>query len=213
MRKRFLRFFLGLVGIVLLASLAIILSMIFSTRAFRYSAVRDLPSRPVAIVFGAGVRRDGSLTPMLADRVNMAADLYKSGKVQKILMTGDNSSPDYDEVTNMQRFAEQDGIPASVITLDYAGFSTYESCYRAKTIFGVTSAITVTQRYHQPRAVYDCRTLGIDAVGISLPDWERYSSKMPLYTVREIGAQLKAWIQLNITHPKPTFLGKYEGLK
>jgi vancomycin permeability regulator SanA len=100
----------------------------------RYNRAEAVPTKPVAVVFGAGVWTDGTPSPMLADRVSASVELYKQGKVQKILMTGDNSKPDYDEVTAMQRFAVEKGVPEKDITLDYAGFSTYESCYRAKEI-------------------------------------------------------------------------------
>ncbi len=120
------------------------------TRPYRYTAAHQVPPQRVAIIFGAGVRPDGSLTWMLADRVQMGVTLYQQGKVDKLLMTGDNSSTNYDEVTAMKRYAVEAGVHAEDITLDYAGFSTYESCYRARAIFGVAQAVLVTQAYHLP---------------------------------------------------------------
>jgi vancomycin permeability regulator SanA len=184
----------------------------FATSAVRYDNPYTVPQEPVAIIFGAGVRPGGRLSPMLADRVEAGIQLYQEGRVRKLLMTGDNSRIDYDEVTAMQRFAEERGVPTEDITLDYAGFNTYDSCYRARAIFGVENAILVTQRYHLPRAVYTCRQLGIRAVGLGTPDWERYPRVMGPYSMREALATLNALWEVHITRPEPTFLGPFEGL-
>lgn len=183
-----------------------------STSSLRYDDPDSVPQEPVAIIFGAGVRPGGRLSPMLADRVEAGIHLYQTGRVRKLLMTGDNSRADYDEVTAMQRFAEERGVPAEDITLDYAGFSTYESCYRAQAIFGIEQAVLVTQQYHLPRAVYTCRRLGVHAVGLGTPDWERYPRVMGTYSVREALATLNALWEVHITRPEPTFLGPFEGL-
>jgi vancomycin permeability regulator SanA len=191
-----------------------------ATRAYRYSDPAAVPPRRVALVFGAGVVR-GWPTPALAQRIRGAADLYHQGQVEKLLMTGDNSRVEYDEVSAMRLYAIELGVPAEDITLDYAGFSTYESCYRARDIFGVQEAVLVTQHYHLPRAVYTCRQLGVDAVGYGLPDWlhdranmpVRYSDReMVLYTAREVLATLKALWQVHVSRPLPTFLGPFEGI-
>jgi vancomycin permeability regulator SanA len=165
----------------------------------------DVPQKPVAIVFGARVRRSGVLSPVLADRVLTAVELYKAGKVHKLLMTGDNSRKDYDEPTAMKNFAVKQGVPPEDIALDYAGFRTYDSCYRAKAIFGVTSAILVTQKFHLPRAVYTARHLGINAVGVPA-DRHDYSFQKRL-SFREKWATALAWVQVHVTKPKPHFLG------
>ncbi len=175
-----------------------------STAGLTYSTA-DAPQKPVAIVFGARVRRNGVLSPVLADRVLTAVELYKSGKVRKLLMTGDNSRKEYDEPTAMKDFAVKHGVPPEDIALDYAGFRTYDSCYRAKAIFGVTSAILVTQKFHLPRAVYTARHLGINAVGVSA-DRHDYSFQNRL-SFREKWATALAWVQVHVTKPKPYFLG------
>ncbi|NJK40094.1 MAG: DUF218 domain-containing protein [Oscillatoriales cyanobacterium RM2_1_1] len=183
------------------------------TRGRCYTVLSQVPAKPVAIVFGAGVWADGTPTPMLADRVQGAIDLYRSGQVQKILMTGDNATPEYNEVVAMQRYAEQHGVPATAIKLDYAGFSTYESCYRAKEIFGIDQAVLVTQQYHLPRAVYTCNRLGVDAVGYGTQDWGRFrDDSMRFYAQRELLATVKAVLEVHLLHPKPTFLGPFEGM-
>lgn len=180
----------------------------------RYTEASQVPKQKVAIVFGAGIYPDGTPSPMLADRVDAAVELYKKGRVQKLLMTGDNSRDDYDEVSAMQRHAIAQGIPIEDITLDHAGFSTYESCYRAKEIFGIQQAVLVTQNFHLSRAIYTCQQLNVEAVGLGTPDWGSYSkATVTRYTAREKLSVLKALWEVHISRPSPTFLGKFEGIK
>lgn len=170
-----------------------------------YDSATEVPPVPVAIVFGAGLQADGSPSWMLADRVDAAAELFKAGKVQRILMTGDNSSLGYNEVASMKQRAVSQGVPADRVNLDYAGFRTYDSCYRAKAIFGVTKAVLVTQRYHLYRALFLARAFGIDAVGLAAG-----SGNYPMqeyYDAREIAAMSVSWLEVNLTHPLPHYLG------
>ena len=151
---------------------------------------------------------------MLADRVSAAAELYKQGRVQKLLMSGDNSSEDYDEVTAMKDYAVELGVSSEDITLDHAGFSTYESCYRAKEIFGIEQAVIVTQKFHLSRAVYLCNNLNVSAVGLGTPDWEAYPFRnVMFYSLREKFSTLKALWEVHITRPQPTVLGPFEGIE
>lgn len=203
---------LGALSLVVLP-LAIAAYMDWATSDLRFRDPRQVPSKSVAIVFGAAVYPSGRLSPMLAARVRQAAEVYRAGRVQKILMTGDNSRTDYDEVTTMKRYAVELGVPADVIHLDYAGFSTYESCYRARVIFGIRDAIVITQGYHLSRAVYTCAHLGIDTVGLETNDHGDYSAAvMRRHVVREILATGKALWDIHLRKPLPTFLGKYEGM-
>ena len=179
-------------------------------RANRYIvSPRNAPERPVAVVFGAGLLRDGSPTPILRDRVATAADLYARGLVKKLLFSGDNRFIYYNEPEAMRRYALGLGVPNGAIVLDYAGRRTYDTCYRAKAIFGVRRALLVTQKFHLPRAVYTCRTLGIDALGVPA-DRTRYRT-MPyiFWNARELLATVRALVDLHLTHPLPV-LGKYE---
>lgn len=183
------------------------------THKLRHTSNSDLEPDSVAIVFGAGVYADGTPTPMLADRLDRGIELYRLGKIQKLLMSGDNGSTDYDEVTNMQRYATDRGVPASAITLDYAGFSTYDTCYRARVIFGIREGILLTQSFHLPRAVYTCNHLGINAQGLGTPDQIKYNrSELNYYQFRETIATIKALWQIHVTRPSPKFLGEYEGM-
>src|SRR5262252_6459387 len=124
----------------------------------------------VALVLGAGLNGNGSVSWFLRDRLDGAIKLYRMGKVDGLLLSGDNHVTSYDEPAAMKAYALARGVPAGAITLDYAGFDTYDSCYRAHAIFGVASAEVVTQAYHAPRAVYLCRAAGIDADGLSVAD-------------------------------------------
>ncbi|HYP19563.1 MAG TPA: ElyC/SanA/YdcF family protein, partial [Chloroflexia bacterium] len=118
-----------------------------------------LPRNHVALVFGAGLRPDGGPSAILEDRVATAADLYKAGKVDKLLMTGDNSQVDYNEVEAMRKAAVSQGVADRDIVLDYAGFNTWDSCYRAREVFSLKEATLVTQRFHLPRALHACNYL------------------------------------------------------
>jgi vancomycin permeability regulator SanA len=203
-------------AIVLVTCVAIVgvrLYVTMDTAQRRYVALSVVPARQVALVFGAGLLPDGSPSPMLADRVDAAAELYRAGKVRQLLFSGDNSRPEYNEVGSMFKYAVERGVPQAAITLDYAGFDTYDSCYRAHAIFGVTSAILVTQRYHLPRAGYDCTMLGIDAVGVGTPDWGAYGdSMMASYEVRETIADVKSLWDVNVSHRPATLTGAYVGM-
>ena len=176
-----------------------------------FSDVPAVPERPVALVLGAGLYPDGSPTPMLADRVAGAVALYRNGTVGQLLLSGDNSTANYDEPTTMRRLALNAGVPAAAITLDYAGFSTFESCARATRIFGVQAAIVVTQDFHAARAVQLCRASGIDTVAFAQSSATYSNSSVEMLRMRERLASVKSlWSAL--LRPDPTFLGAFEGL-
>jgi len=160
-----------------------------------------------AIVFGAGLTADGGATTVLKDRVATAAALYNAGKVEKLLMSGDNRYLNYNEPGAMKEYALQIGIPEEAIVLDYAGRRTYDTCYRAKEIFQLSEVILVTQKFHLPRALYTCSSLGLEAVGVSA-DMRTYRD-IGYWNIREIPARLIAFIQVHITHPEPV-LGDQE---
>jgi vancomycin permeability regulator SanA len=124
-----------------------------------------VPAAPVALVLGAQVYADGTPSAYLAARLDLAKRLLATGKVKAILLSGDHRSWDYDEPGSMEVYLLAHGVPARQIVLDYAGFDTYDSCARAKRIFGVRQAIVVTQSFHVGRAVALCRHLGVEATG------------------------------------------------
>ena len=172
-----------------------------SVNAFIFRDVAGAPTAPVAMVFGAGVTPGGYLTPILADRVETAIALYRAGKVRKLIMTGDNRFAWYNEPGAMGAYAQARGVPAKDIVFDYAGRRTYDSCYRGRHIFGIQRAILVTQEYHLTRAVYTCRRMGIDAIGMAA---DRPPLKVALqFRLRELPALLVAWWDTNVRHPIP----------
>ncbi|MCD6553739.1 MAG: YdcF family protein [Anaerolineae bacterium] len=170
-----------------------------------YRDIADVPPRRVALVFGAGVWPGGTLSHILADRVDTAVDLYRAGKVQKLLMSGDNRFINYNEPQHMKEYALARGVPEADIVLDYAGRRTYDSCYRARAIFGVHEVILVTQDYHIDRALFTCNGVGVDAIGV-IADRRSYV-KGRQYWLREIPAMALAWWDVTIAHPVPV-LGK-----
>ena len=167
---------------------------------FTYDA-DTVSTHRVAIVFGAGIYADGRLTAVLEDRMMTAIGLYEQGKVDKILVSGDNRTLEYDEPTAMLNFALAQGVAAADIQPDYAGWSTYDTCYRARHIFQVEEAIVITQEFHLPRAILTCRQLGITAVGIAA-DRQSYA-RARWFAVREIGATSKALLELIRHQPAP----------
>lgn len=165
--------------------------------------IDNAPQRPTAIVFGAGLWRDGSPTPVLRDRVATAARLYQDGKVQQLIMSGGFTSAGYDEPEAMRRFALELGVPDEAIVLDKAGQRTYDTCYRAAHVFGVSQAILVTQGFHLPRAVYLCNSLGLPAVGVA-SDLRQYRHRSVMYwNIREIPATLAALWDVHVARPLP----------
>lgn len=157
----------------------------------------------LAIVFGAGLWRDGTPTPVLRDRVATAASLFFAGKVEKILMSGDNWVVEYNEPAAMREYAISLGVPDEAIVLDYAGRRTYDTCYRAREIFGVKRAILVTQNFHMPRALYLCNHLGVSAIGVEA-DGRIYRRRSLFYwNLRELPATLVALWEVHITRPVP----------
>jgi SanA protein len=166
-----------------------------------WTAPHSVPEQPVAIVFGAGITPDGRLTPMLRDRVDAAIELYYAGGVQKILLSGDNRFVDYDEPGRMYDYALAKGVPPEVLVRDYAGRRTYDTCYRAKAIFGVEHATLVTQSFHLPRALFTCEGLGLEVIGLSA-DLQDYRSTS-YYALRDGVALLRAWWDVVVARPEP----------
>lgn len=171
--------------------------------------VETVSSARVALVLGAGLNRDGTPGVVLQDRVSKAAELYFSGKVEKLLMSGDNTSLHYNEPAAMQEFAISIGVPEEDIILDYAGRRTYDSCYRAQAIFGVDKMIVVTQAYHLPRALFLCNAFDIEADGVPADDANYRLRFYTFWWTREIFASLNAYWDVLIAHPEP-ILGEPE---
>lgn len=173
-----------------------------SNLIYSYEDVKEIEEAPVAIVFGAAVNPSTQLpSDILQDRIITAVDLYNNGKVQKLLLSGDNRVTHYNEPIVMKRFGEILSVPEEDLIEDFAGRRTYDTCYRAKEIFGIDKAILVTQEYHLYRALYTCRVLGIDVIGVSSARQPYLGQKY--YNIREIPATLLAFLEVHLLHPKP----------
>jgi len=169
------------------------------------SELDDIGPADCALVPGALVYGDGRLSWVLRDRVDYAIELYKAGKVKKLLLTGDHGQKDYDEVNAMKDYAAAQGVPEDDIFLDHAGFSTYESMYRARDVFRASRVIVVTQAFHLSRAVYDARRLGLDAEGVA-SNPRRYANETK-DALRESLARVKDFFYVNLMRPLPKYLG------
>ncbi|KQX16917.1 hypothetical protein ASC82_01340 [Streptomyces sp. Root431] len=172
----------------------------------RLRTTADVPARDVAVVFGAGLWK-GRPTPYLAHRLDTAAELYRTGKVRVLLVTGDNSRTAYDEPSAMRAYLAERGVPEERIVSDYAGFDTWDSCVRAKKVFGVDRAVLVTQDFHIKRAVALCGRAGVDAYGVGVA--EPRDRTWYYGTTRELFAAGKASLDAAL-RPDPQFLGPRE---
>jgi len=212
MYKRILKFIrklllaLALLGLLTLFLPRLITAVYSWTRIY---SVDTAPTGRIAIVFGAGLTRGGYPTAVLRDRVETAAQLYFAGKVQKLLMSGDNRSDNYNEPGAMSQYALSLGIPADAIVLDYAGRRTYDTCYRAKAIFGLNSALLVTQQFHLPRALFLCNALGIQALGVEANNLHYFPLLLLIWNIREQLATVGAFVDVYLIKPIPV-LGKPE---
>ncbi len=157
---------------------------------------QDVPAAPVALVLGAAVLPDGTPSPFLAGRLDVAQRLFTAGTVRVILVSGDNMAPEYNEPDAMRRYLIDAGVPADQVVADYAGFDTYDSCARAKRIFNVADLIVVTQDYHLPRAVGTARRLGLNADGVGDTSARQYPRAWRRGMVRDQLACVKTVIDL-----------------
>lgn len=196
----YIRWTLAAILLLVAACIFVALVMRIAMSPYIYTSMQDVPKSEVALILGASVvNRHPS--PVLALRADAAVALYKSGRVKKIVMTGDNGSLNYDEVTPVRKYLIDAGIPADDIFLDHAGFDTYSSMYRARDVFHVESMTIVTQDFHMPRSLFLARHLGMTAYGFIAPGENTRSY------VREIPASLKALLDLTVRR-QPKYLGE-----
>lgn len=202
--------------VIVLLSLAVVgIAMLFIINSHVKSAGKDriltveqaaeLEDVDCIIVLGCQVKDDGSLSHMLRDRLMRALEVYEAGAAPKLLMSGDHGREDYDEVGAMKQYAIDNGVPFENVFMDHAGFSTYETVYRAKEIFEANKVIIVTQEYHLYRALYIAEQLGVEAYGVS-SDLNRYAGQS-MRDFREVLARCKDWAMC-IFKPEPTYLGE-----
>ncbi|MEU9176636.1 ElyC/SanA/YdcF family protein [Streptomyces sp. NPDC048550] len=174
--------------------------------ADRLRSTADAPATEVAMVFGAGLW-NGRPTPYLARRLDAAAELYRTGKAKVVLVTGDNSRTEYDEPDAMRTYLTAHGVPGDRIVSDYAGFDTWDSCVRAKEIFGVKRAVLISQGFHIRRAVALCDAAGVEAYGVGVDD--EHDSTWYYGGTREVFAAGKAALDAAFK-PEPRFMGPKE---
>lgn len=200
--KRIVVIIICIIFVLCLIPLSINFYVVGSTKKQINTTIKD--EVDCILVLGAGIWGDKP-SPMLQDRLDTAIKLYKDGVSNKIIMTGDHGTKEYDEVNIMKQYAIDAGIPSEDIFMDHAGFSTYESIYRARDIFKVKKMVIVTQEYHLYRALYIANSLGVKSYGVN-SDPRKYAGQL-YREAREILARNKDFIY-GIVKPKPTYLGK-----
>lgn len=211
-RQRLPRTRRGWRGVFQVAVLVSVLALLpatwlrLSTEGRVRAAGGEVPSAPVGVVFGAGLW-DGEPSPYLAHRLDAAVTLYRAGKVRALLVTGDNSRDDYDEPNAMRGYLVKRGVPDRRIVSDFAGFDTWDSCSRARRVFGVHRAVLVSQGFHIRRAVALCGAAGVDAYGVAVD--EPHDATWGFGGLRETVAASKAVLDATF-RPDPRFLGPRE---
>jgi SanA protein len=159
----------------------------------------EWPKPRVAVVFGASVFSNGELSPVLEDRVNTAIELYRAKQIDRILVSGDNRHPSYNEPKAMHDYLVSHAVDKKDVIVDYAGRSTYETCQRAKEVFGLQRAVLVTQGFHLSRALYLANELGLDAIGV--PGDIKLKNEVGYQGLREWAAEVKAYFEINASAP------------
>ncbi len=195
---------IGIVGICAAFGISEFVKSSVSDRLITPETAAELSDIDCIIVLGCRVNGE-TPSPMLSDRLTRGVELYDMNAAPKLLMSGDHGRVSYDEVNAMKQFAIDRGVPSEDVFMDHAGFSTYETMYRAKEVFAAKRVIIVTQKYHLYRAVYIAEQLGLEAYGVD-SDLQSYI-KQPYYNAREILARDKDFVKV-IFKPKPTYLGE-----
>ena len=208
MKRKYKAVIFVVLGIVLLIGIAAVSLSVYMVKAtekniFTADTFKNDEKADCILILGAGVK-DGKPKPMLRDRLLTGIELYKSGAAEKIIMSGDHGRADYDEVNVMRAFALEQGVSAEDIFLDHAGFSTYDSVYRAKNIFGAENIIIVSQKYHLYRALYISEKLDVKAAGVSA-NLNTYGGQLQR-DIREIIARDKDFFKC-IVKPEAEIMG------
>lgn len=179
---------------------------IWASRGRLYTEVSDVPETEVGLVFGTTDRVNGRENPYFRYRIDAAVRVWKSGKIKTLIVSGDNRSQYYNEPEKMKQALIERGIPGNRVVCDFAGLRTLDSVVRAKEIFGVTRMLVISQRFQNERAIYLAKANGIEACGFDARDVETHAGLKT--KVREIGARVKMWLDVNFLNTRPTHLGK-----
>ena len=209
-KRRIFRILIALLCVVLIAGVAVLALdawVLFTTRdkILTPEEAAKIQDADCILVLGCQVRNNGVPSAMLEDRLRRSVELYDLGAAPKLLMSGDHGRENYDEVGAMRQYAMDNGVPSEDIFMDHAGFSTYESMYRARDVFQAKKIIIVTQQYHLYRSIYAAEALGLEAYGVAC-DYRQYSGQLKR-DVREVLARAKD-VATGIFQPKPTYLGE-----
>lgn len=195
---------LGVLGVSAVGGVNAWVKMAVEDRILLQEQATQLQDVDCIIVLGCGVSASGRPSPMLEDRLKRGVALYEDGAAPKLLMSGDHGRENYNEVAVMKKFAVDAGVPSEAVFMDHAGFSTYETMYRAKEIFCARKVIIVTQEYHLYRALYIADALGLEAYGVSA-DYRAYGGQF-YRDAREVLARVKDFAN-TLLKPRPTYLG------
>lgn len=209
-KRRIFRIFIILLCVVLIAGVTVLALdawVLFTTRdkILTPQEAAKIQDADCILVLGCQVRNNGVPSAMLEDRLRRSVELYDLGAAPKLLMSGDHGRTDYDEVNAMRQYALDAGVPSEDVFMDHAGFSTYESMYRARDVFQAKKVIIVTQQYHLYRSIYAAEALGMEAYGVAC-DYRQYSGQLKR-DLREVLARAKD-VATGIFQPKPTYLGE-----
>lgn len=187
--------------------LTLIINQYVQSAGLKYiEEAENVAQADAILILGARVFSNGNVSLMLNDRLTTGYELYEKGKAPKIIVSGDHGRKEYDEVNTMKDFLKEKKVPAEDIFMDHAGFSTYESMYRARDIFEVKKVIIVTQEYHLMRALFIARELGLEAYGVA-SDKHIYYQVMLKNELREIAARNKDFLTAKVFKPLPKYLG------
>ncbi len=208
MHQRLKKIGLVILSISFLCSISIFLinrRVVHTAAPFLYTSLEKIPSADAVLILGARVYHNKTLSDILKDRTDTALEVYRAGKVKKILVSGDHGQPNYDEVDAVKTYLLAREVPENDIFLDHAGFDTYDSLYRARDIFAAHSLIVTTQNFHLPRAVYIGHTLGLATYGFGA---DKHHYQQATYAAfREWFARVKAWFNVTFS-ASPKFLGE-----
>lgn len=204
MFKKLLKVLFRIFKIAFLLTIAVILLPRVITTIYaqnKITTVSEAQQEQTAIIYGAGLRRDGEPAAVLRDRIRTGVELYQAGKVETLLMSGHAPEPEA-----MREYAIEQGVPPEDILLDEGGLRTYDTCYQAVNVFGLSSATLVTQPFHMPRALYLCSMMGMEVQGVEAYQGRYWRGAMTFWQIRETLATVVALWEVHISKPEPTVM-------
>ena len=213
-KKGWFRTWLRRLGMVVGAGVLLFLGLVtyanftpnWASRGRLFSEVSNVPETTVGLVLGTTDRVNGQENLYFRYRIDAAVRVWKAGKLKTVIVSGDNRSPYYNEPEKMKQALVERGIPESRIVCDFAGLRTLDSVVRAKEVFGTNSILVISQRFQNERAIYLAKAHGIDAYGFNARDLETQAGMKT--RIREVGARVKMWLDVNFLNTRPSYLGK-----